>query len=75
MKADFFKRIFAYLIDYFIIMIVLMGITASVNVGRDLTKEINDVMNDYKEGKSMLQPLLYSLAIILFLLTLIRDKL
>ena len=50
MKADFFKRIFAYLIDYFIIMIVLMGITASVNVGSDLTKEINDVMNDYKEG-------------------------
>ena len=51
MKADFFKRIFAYLIDYFIIiMIVLMGITASVNVGSsDLTKEINDVMNDYKE--------------------------
>ena len=44
MKVDFFKRIFAYLIDYFIIMIVLMGITASV------TKEINDVMNDYKEG-------------------------
>ena len=42
MKADFFKRIFAYLIDYFIIMIVLMGITASVNVGSDLTKEIND---------------------------------
>ncbi len=89
MKADFFKRIFAYLIDYFIIMIVLMGITASVNVGSDLTKEINDVMNDYKEGnitveeytekvmplimsllngnfQSMLQPLLYSLAIILF---------
>lgn len=27
-----------------------MGITASVNVGSDLTKEINDVMNDYKEG-------------------------
>ena len=50
MKADFFKRIFAYLIDYFVIMIVLMGITASVNVGSDLTKEINDVMNDYKEG-------------------------
>ena len=50
MKADFFKRIFAYLIDYFIITIVLMGITASVNIGSDLTKEINDVMNDYKEG-------------------------
>ena len=50
MKADFFKRIGAYVIDYIIIMIVLMGITASVNVGSDITKEVNDLMNEYKEG-------------------------
>ena len=50
MKADFFKRICAYLIDYIIIMIVLMGITASVNVGSDVTKEINNLTNDYRNG-------------------------
>lgn len=50
MKADFFKRIGAYLIDYVIIMIVLIGVTASMNIGSDITNEINNITNDYKNG-------------------------
>lgn len=50
MKADFFKRIFAYMIDYFIILLVLSFITANINVGSDITEKVNNLTNEYKNG-------------------------
>ena len=50
MKADFFKRIFAYMIDYFIILLVLYFITANINVGSDITEKVNNLTNEYKNG-------------------------
>lgn len=50
MKADFFKRIFAYIIDYFIILLVLSFITANINVGSDITEKVNNLTNEYKNG-------------------------
>lgn len=50
MKADFFKRIFAYMIDYFIILLVLSFITANINVGGDITEKVNNLTNEYKNG-------------------------
>ena len=47
MKASFFKRVSAYVIDYIIIMIALLGITASMNIGSDIT----DDMNEYSNGE------------------------
>lgn len=50
MKSDFFKRIFAYMIDYFIILLVLSFITANINVGSDITEKVNNLTNEYKNG-------------------------
>ena len=50
MKADFFKRIFAYMIDYFIILLVLSFITANINIGSDITEKVNNLTNEYKNG-------------------------
>lgn len=50
MKAVFFKRIFAYMIDYFIILLVLSFITANINVGSDITEKVNNLTNEYKNG-------------------------
>lgn len=51
MKASFFKRVSAYVIDYIIIMIALLGITASMNIGSDITDDINDLTNEYRNGE------------------------
>lgn len=47
MKASFFKRISAYLIDYFIISLILTLITSSFSVDNSINKELNDVRNSY----------------------------
>ena len=69
MKADFFKRIFAYMIDYFIILLVLSFITANINVGSDITEKVNNLTNEYKNGNITIEeyneealPLNYELA-------------
>lgn len=51
MKASFFKRVSAYVIDYVIIMIALLGITASMNIDSDISNDINDLTNEYRNGK------------------------
>ena len=69
MKASFFKRVSAYVIDYIIIMIALLGITASMNIGSDITDDINDLTNEYRNGEITIEeytekvlPLNYELA-------------
>lgn len=51
MKASFFKRVSAYVIDYIIIMIALLGITASMNIDSDISNDINDLTNEYRNGE------------------------
>lgn len=51
MKASFFKRVSAYVIDYVIIMIALLGITASMNIDSDISNDINDLTNEYRNGE------------------------
>lgn len=51
MKASFFKRVSAYVIDYIIIMIALLGITASMSIGSDITDDINELTNEYRNGE------------------------
>ena len=50
MKASFFKRISAYIIDYIIIMLALVAITASMNINNDVSDKINDLTNQYRSG-------------------------
>ena len=51
MKASFFKRVSAYVIDYVIIMIALLCITASMNIDSDISNDINDLTNEYRNGE------------------------
>lgn len=51
MKADFFKRILAYVADYIIITVVLSLITMSVDIGSDIVKATNDLMSKYQSGE------------------------
>ncbi len=50
MKASFFKRISAYIIDYIIIMLALVAITASMNINNVVNDKINDLTNQYRSG-------------------------
>lgn len=50
MKASFFKRISAYIIDYIIIMLALVAITASININYVVNDKINDLTNQYRSG-------------------------
>lgn len=50
MKASFFKRISAYIIDYIIIMLALVAITASMDINNDVNDKINDLTNQYRSG-------------------------
>ena len=51
MRADFFKRILAYVVDYIIITVVLSLITMSVDIGSDIVKSANDLMSKYQSGE------------------------
>mgnify|MGYP003226203548 FL=1 len=50
MKASFFKRISAYIIDYIIIMLALVAITASMNINNVVNDKINDLTYQYRSG-------------------------
>ena len=50
MKVSFFKRISAYIIDYIIIMLALVAITASMNINNVVNDKINDLTNQYRSG-------------------------
>ena len=47
MKVSFFKRIGAYLIDYFVITILLTIVTIGTPVDDSFTNETTDLMNSY----------------------------
>ncbi len=51
MRADFFKRILAYVVDYIIITVVLYLVTMSVDIGSDIVKSANDLMGKYQSGE------------------------
>ena len=52
MKASFFKRILAFLFDYFIISLALSIITIGFNINSNgYSKDLNRIVNDYKNGK------------------------
>lgn len=51
MKASFFKRMLAFLMDYFIISLVLSFITIGFNIdSKKYNNELNDIMNSFKDG-------------------------
>lgn len=51
MKASFFKRMLAFLMDYFIISLVLSFITIGFNIDSNkYNNELNDIMNSFKNG-------------------------
>ena len=47
MKANIFKRVSAYLIDYFIVMFILSLITMGIGGNSTITKEINNLAESY----------------------------
>lgn len=52
MKASLFKRILAFLFDYFIISLALSIITIGFNFNNNgYSKDLNKIVNDYKNGE------------------------
>ena len=47
MKANIFKRVSAYLIDYFIVMFILSLITMCIGGNSTITKKINNLAESY----------------------------
>lgn len=62
MKADFFKRIFAYVLDYVVISIFLTIITMNVNVGSDISENISELYKQYQNEEITIEE--YSEAIL-----------
>lgn len=51
MKASFFKRMLAFLMDYFIISLVLSFITMGFSIdSKKYNSELNDIMNNFRNG-------------------------
>lgn len=62
MKADFFKRIFAYALDYIFISIFLTIITMNVNIGSDINESISELYKQYQNEEITIEE--YSEAIL-----------
>lgn len=51
MKASFFKRVLAFLFDYFVVALVLSLITYSFSYNKSIEKEAGELVNNYNDGK------------------------
>lgn len=51
MKASFFKRVLAFLFDYFIVALVLSLITYSFSYNKSIVKEAGDLTSSYQSGE------------------------
>ena len=53
MKASFFKRMGAFVIDYFIVLVIVSLITMGFNTNKnnDLNSQMNQLISDYQNEK------------------------
>ena len=51
MKASFFKRILAFIVDYFIVAVFLSIITISFSTDKSITKSANKLIDNYANGE------------------------
>ena len=53
MKASFFKRMGAFVIDYFIVLVIASLITMGFNTNKnnDLNSQMNQLISDYQNEK------------------------